>query len=47
MNVRVSKLPSGKFGVQLAVSYRNGTKVGKRIVRHIGTAAPGKELEKM
>ncbi len=47
MHIRVSKMPSGKYGVQLAVSYRNGTKVGKRIVRHIGTAAPGKELEKM
>ncbi len=47
MQVRVVKLRSGKRGVQFAESYRVGPKVRKRIVRHIGTAAPGKELELM
>ncbi len=47
MHVRVVNLPSGKRSVQLTESYRVGTKVRKRIVRHIGSALPGAELEKM
>ncbi len=47
MHVRFVKLRSGNRGVQLAESYRVGTKVRKRIVRRIGTAATGKELEHM
>ncbi len=35
------------FAVQIAESYRIGSKVRKWIVRHIGTAAPGTELEQM
>ncbi len=45
--MRVVNLPSGKRSVQLTESYRVGTKVRKRIVRHIGSALPGAELEQM
>ncbi len=47
MHVRVVKLPRGKFGVQIAESYRKGSQVCKRILRHIGSAAPGEELEQL
>ncbi len=41
MHVRVVNLPSGKRSEQFTESYRVGTKVRKRIVRHIGSALPG------
>ncbi len=46
-HVRVVKLPSGKFGMQIAESYRKCSQVCKRILLHIGSAAQGNELELM
>ena len=47
MFVRVKPKPNGKSSIQIVESYRRADKVTQKIVRHVGQAATGREVDEL